>query len=98
MSGKASFVAFLALGLIVANALTNGTLSAITSGAKTTKGESWYKTPWGTLGYQGIGLVVAVGVASASDQVATVVVVFLVALWVLWLINFTTKKGAYANG
>lgn len=101
MSGKTSFIAFLLLTLVLANAWSTGVVQDLAQGklqTSSTPNHKWYQTPWGKVGYEGIGVIVAVALANASDEIASVVLVFAVGLWLLWLIQFTTKKGATTNG
>lgn len=98
MDGKTSLVAFGGLALVVANAWSSGTLQDLAHGQtpKSAKGAHWYQTPWGQLGYETLGVVVATFIAQASDGAANVFLVLVGGLWLLWLINHFAGKGAKA--
>lgn len=89
MSDKSGLVVFLALALVLANAWKSGTVQDLASGKVQTgtSGEKWYQTPWGTIGYEMIGVIVAAALASTGDEMATVMLVVLIGLWLLFLIG-----------
>lgn len=98
MDGKTSLVAFGGLSLVLANAWTSGILQDLAHGQtpKHPAGQHWYQTPWGQVGYEVIGVVVATFIAQASDGAANVFLVVIGGLWLLWLIHHFAGKGAKA--
>ena len=98
MDGKTSLVAFGGLSLVLANAWTSGILQDFAHG-QTPKHSArlpWYQTPWGQVGYEVIGVVVATFIAQAGDGAANVFLVVIGGLWLLWLIHHFAGKGAKA--
>ena len=96
MTGKQSLIAFLGLALVIANAWTapGKPLQSLTSGkiaTDTTAGHSWYQTPWGKIGYETLAIIIATFVGT-MDGAASVILVFLVGLWILWLMNMTSAS------
>ena len=98
MNGKTSLVAFGGLSLVLANAWASGIVQDLAHGQtpKHPAGQHWYQTPWGQVGYEMAGVLVATFIAGASDGAATVFLVLIGGLWLLWLINHfaSTGKGA----
>lgn len=104
MSGAASLAVFALLGLWAANAWTTnrGTFSQLAAG-------NFQVSGWKTLGFELLGILVASFIAGTSDNSAKLILVFALALWVLFAINTwggskskkaapttTTAKGATA--
>ena len=87
MDGDSSLVALIGFGLIIANNWKNGTLQDFAKGqfdTSSTKGHKWYQTPWGSIGLETLGVVVAMFVADASPDAGKVVLVLFVGLALVW--------------
>jgi hypothetical protein len=101
MTGKQSLIAFLGLALVIANAWTapGKPLQSLTSGkiaTDTTPGHSWYQTPWGKIGYETLAIIIATFVGT-MDGAASVILVFLVGLWILYLMRLKGQPAGTQN-
>src|ERR1039458_10510685 len=96
MTGKQSLMSFLGLALVIANAWTapGSPIQQLTSGkiaTDQTANHKWYATPWGKIGYETLAIIIATFVGT-MDGAASVILVFLVGLWILYLMNMTKTK------